>query len=60
MKLQKILKCSISECKTIANKSVKIGFKETRNLCEYHYNLFKNKEEKHAPNFSKASKFKEK
>jgi len=55
-----MLKCSISECKTTADKSVKIGFKETRNLCEYHYNLFKNKEEKHAPNFSKASKFKEK
>jgi len=54
------LKCSISECKIRANQSVKIGFKETRNLCEYHYNLFKNKKEKYALNFSKASKFKEK
>jgi len=55
-----MLKCSISECKTTAEKSVKIGFKETRNLCEYHYNLFKNKEEKYTPSFNKASKFKEK
>jgi len=54
------LKCSISECKIKAKESVKIGFKETRNLCEYHYNLFKNKEEKHAPDFSKASKLEEK
>jgi len=54
------LKSSISECKIKAKQSVKIGFKETRNLCEYHYNLFKNKEKKHAPIFSKASKFKEK
>ena len=55
-----LLKCSISECKESAKNSVKIGFKETRNLCEYHYKLFKNKEEKYAPSFSKASKFKEK
>ena len=39
---------------------VQISFKETRNLCKYHYDLFKNKEEKHTSNFSKASKFKEK
>jgi len=39
---------------------VKIGLKETRNLCKYHYNLFKKKEEKHDTNFSKASEFKEK
>jgi len=55
-----VLKCSISECRITANWTVKIGLKETRNLCEHHYELFKNKEEKHAPNFSKASKFKEK
>ena len=54
------MKCSISECKTKADKLVKIGFKETRNLCEYHYNIYKNKEEKHMASFSKASKFKEK
>jgi len=54
------LKCSISECKTEAKETVKIGFKETRNLCEYHYNLFNNKEEKYEPGFNKASKFKEK
>jgi len=54
------MKCSITECKSKANNSVKIGFKETRNLCDYHYNLFKNREEKYVPNFYKASKFKEK
>ena len=55
-----MLKCSITECKIRASKPVKIGFKEARNLCEYHYNLFKNREEKHAPKFSKASRFQEK
>lgn len=50
------MQCSISECKLKAIQTVKIGFKETRNLCDYHYNLFKNKDEKHTPNFSKASK----
>jgi hypothetical protein len=54
------LKCSISECKIKAIQTVKIGFKETRNLCEYHYDLLKNKEEKYAPNFKKASKFNKK
>jgi len=53
------LQCSISECKIKATQSVKIGFKETRNLCEYHYNLFRNKDKKHIPNFSKASEFKQ-
>jgi len=51
------LQCSISECKEKANQTVKISFKETRNLCKNHYNLFKNKEESHVPTFSKASKF---
>lgn len=54
---KRVLKCSISECKSKANQSVKIGFKETRNLCEYHYKLFMNKEEKHSASFSKATKF---
>jgi len=51
------LQCSISECKEKAIQTVKISFKETRNLCKNHYNLFKNKDEKHIPTFSKASKF---
>ena len=50
------MKCSISECKTKAVQIVNIGFKEKRNLCRYHYNLFKNKQEIHTPSFSKASK----
>ena len=52
-----MLQCSISECKEKAIQTVKISFKETRNLCKNHYNLFKNKDEKHIPTFSKASKF---
>ena len=51
------MQCSISECKEKAIQSVKISFKETRNLCKNHYRLFKNKDEKHAATFSKASKF---
>jgi hypothetical protein len=51
-----ILQCSISECKLTAIQTVKIGFKETRNLCDHHYSLYKNKDEKHTPNFNKASK----
>ena len=52
------VRCSISECKMKANRSIKIGFKEKRNLCEYHYKLFINKEEKHEANFTRASEFK--
>ena len=51
------MQCSISECKEKAIQSVKISFKETRNLCKNHYRLFKNKGEKHTATFSKASKF---
>lgn len=54
------MKCSITECEIKATHMVKIGFKETRNLCEYHYNLLKNKEEKYTPDFEKASKFNKK
>ena len=52
-----MLQCSISECKEKAIQTVKISFKETRNLCINHHKLFKNKDEKYAPSFSKASKF---
>ena len=51
-----IMQCSISECKSKAVQTVKIGFKETRNLCRYHFDLFKNKDKVYSPNFSKASK----
>jgi hypothetical protein len=51
-----MVQCSISECKIKAIQTVKIGFKEKRNLCKHHYNLFKNKDEVHTPSFSKASK----
>lgn len=52
------MQCSISECKMKAFQTVKIGFKEKRNLCEYHFKIFNNKEEKHAPYFAKATEFK--
>ena len=52
-----MLQCSISECKEKAIQMVQISFKETRNLCKNHYNLFKNKNEHYIPTFSKASKF---
>jgi len=52
-----MLQCSISECKHRALETVKISFRETRNLCKEHYNLFKNKDAKYGVNFSKASKF---
>ena len=50
------MQCSISECKQQAIQTVKISFKENRKLCKNHYKLFKNKDEKHMPSFSKASK----
>lgn len=50
------MQCSISECKSKAIQTVSISFKETRNLCKYHYNLFKNKDQEHKPQFTKASK----
>jgi hypothetical protein len=54
--LQVMLQCSISECKLKAIQIVSIGFKEKRNLCRHHYDLFKNKDQVHAPSFSNASK----
>ena len=51
------MQCSISECKVKATITVKISFRENRKLCENHYKLFKNKNEKHSPVFVKASKF---
>ena len=51
-----MLQCSISECKSKAIQMVRIGFKEKRNLCRHHYNLFKNKDQIHTPIFSTASK----
>ncbi len=55
----KSMKCSISECKAKAIQTVTISFRETRNLCQYHYNLFKNKESKHEIDYQKASKLKQ-
>ncbi len=51
------MQCSISECKEKAIETVKISFRETRNLCKEHYKLFENKDEKYDPKFSKASDF---
>ena len=51
------MQCSISECKEKAIETVQISFKETRNLCKVHFRLFKNKDKKHNPIFSKASDF---
>ena len=49
------MQCSISECKQKAIETVQISFRETRNLCKGHYELFRNKDRKHIPKFSKAS-----
>jgi len=51
------MQCSISECKSKAIQTVQISFKERRNLCEEHLKIFKNKDMKHFPKFSKASDF---
>ena len=50
-----MLQCSISECKEKAIQTVKISFKEHRNLCKKHFKIFLNKENNHKPIFSKAS-----
>ena len=50
------MKCSISECKKDATKTVEISFRESRNLCKNHYELFKNKDRKYLANFIKAKK----
>ena len=52
-----MLQCSISECKRKALETVKISFRETRNLCKEHHKLFKNKDRKYNANFLKASDF---
>ena len=51
------MQCSISECKEKAIQTVQISFRETRNLCSKHSTLYKNKDMKHVPKFSKASGF---
>ena len=51
----KIMKCSISECKYPAIETVKISFRETRNLCKNHLKLYNNKNSKYSTNFKKAS-----
>ena len=52
-----LLQCSISECKLSAEKTVKISFRETRNLCKKHYQIFVNKNKEHKVNFTKASEY---
>ncbi len=49
------MKCSISECKSPAIETVKISFRETRNLCKIHLKLYNNKNSKYSINFKKAS-----
>ena len=39
-----------------AIQTVEISFRETRNLCKKHYNIFKTKNEEYPINFIKASK----
>jgi len=51
------MQCSISECKKKAMQTIQISFRETRNLCNEHLKLFKNKDMKYFPRFSKASDF---
>ena len=52
-----LLQCSISECKLVAEETVKISFRETRNLCKKHYQIFINKNKEHPVNFTKASEY---
>ena len=52
------MQCSISECKRRAVQTIKIGFKEKRNLCENHLNIYKNREENYKPKFTRATEFK--
>ena len=50
------LQCSISECKSKSVETVKISFRETRNLCREHLKSFSNKDKEYFPRFTKASK----
>ncbi|WP_182126311.1 MULTISPECIES: hypothetical protein [Nitrosopumilus] len=52
------MQCSISECKSKAIQTVKISFRETRNLCKEHLKLFQNKDKEHMTFFTKASELK--
>ena len=49
------MRCSISECREEAIETVQISFRETRNLCEKHYSLYRDRGERHLPKFSRAS-----
>ncbi|MCA9812822.1 MAG: hypothetical protein KC483_08170 [Nitrosarchaeum sp.] len=52
------MQCSISECKMKAVQSIRVGFKEKRNLCEKHYRIFLNKEEKYKVKFTRGTELK--
>ncbi len=58
MKVKITMQCSISECKMKATQTIKIGFKEKRNLCDYHFKIYNNREQKYKPSFTRATKFK--
>ena len=51
-----MLQCSVSECRFEAVCTVSISFKETRNLCKVHYEIFQNRDKRHPPVFIRASK----
>lgn len=52
------MKCSISRCKSKAIQTISINFRERRNLCQYHYNLFQNREKDYKLTFERASNLK--
>ncbi|RNJ77671.1 MAG: hypothetical protein EB828_00465 [Nitrosopumilus sp. D6] len=49
------MQCSISECKSKSAKTVKIGFRETRNLCAEHLRLFEGKNAEYPVELARAS-----
>lgn len=49
------MRCSISECREEAIGTVRISFRETRNLCKRHYELFAAKDLPHKASFKRAS-----
>ena len=49
------MQCSISECRQRAVRTVRIGFREKRNLCKRHYELFVSRDEAHPARFTRAS-----
>lgn len=49
------MRCSISECREKAVGTVRVGPRETRNLCSRHLRIYRGRDKSHEVGFARAS-----